>query len=500
MRKTFTKVWLSWGARLLIVFAFAVFGFLLPSQARISPAFAQDGAFRFSQLTPFPDGFGATLVSCASISFCGVSGGTGFGKWDFSAGQKSDGEWNWSSPIPDGPLSDLTCPSSNLCVGVSDGKGGRLFWTFNESAGRWTAAMSSPLPLVPTNQPDTSGTVFMNGVNQINGVSCASTSLCVAVGSDNTQPDFSTYTQSDGAWDWSPPAAVAPDSSGGGALSSVSCPSATLCVAVGGDSNNQQIYATYSATNGSWTWSPVEVVAPDSSGAGYFSHVSCPRATMCVAVGEDPNSWTIYSTGTESGGVWTWTAPSPLTTLSTNAGGEEDVSCADTSPTFCVVVGDTLTGTGNTTPLFSFAGTESGGAWKWTEMPPVFDYYGSKTAFASVSCPSAALCLGVAGDYAIASYQPSPPTVFPVEVTFANGSASLSSKDQAVLLALDKRLVRGATVRMTSAALNDLKLAEDRALAIETFLKSHRTTPITTKAASLTDGTSNTIEIFTLFN
>jgi len=88
-------------------------------------------------------------------------------------------------------------------------------------------------------------------------------------------------------------AEIGGDSSGGGSLIGVNCPSATSCVAVGQDdaSDGQAVYAL-----GSKLWVNLVLVVRRPQcptalvGGGFSMVVSCADVTTCVAVGFDDNS------------------------------------------------------------------------------------------------------------------------------------------------------------------------------------------------------------------
>lgn len=119
------------------------------------------------------------------------------------------------------------------------------------------------------------------------GVSCPTTSLCVAVGNRGTLVTSGDPNGGAGAWrsetvtpgPFVGTAAGEPDRTSPGTLESVSCPTAGMCAAVtyAGD-----FYATADPAGGASTWR-----AADLDGGGADTHlksVSCPTQTFCVAV------------------------------------------------------------------------------------------------------------------------------------------------------------------------------------------------------------------------
>ena len=234
-----------------------------------------------------------------------------------------------------------------------------------------------------------------SGGGAFNDVSCPNSTSCVAVGENNGSPAQAIYsigTQSVGVWSWTTTATILPDASNGGDLSEVSCPTSTLCVAVGEDdaSPAQAIYSVGTKSANAWTWTVSTTVTPDSSGGGAFNDVSCPNATSCVAVGVDSaaNTQSIYSYGTWSGGGWTWTT-SAVITPDTNQGGDlYSVNCAD--PSACVAVGEDA----NAVPIFT-SGALLDGTWSWTGETQV---PGDLGLLWNVDCLSTTSCIAVGWD------------------------------------------------------------------------------------------------------
>jgi hypothetical protein len=112
---------------------------------------------------------------------------------------------------------------------------------------------------------------FSDGADPPSVVSCASSSMCIAV-------DFNGDAYSFDGSNWS-----AAHSLGGGQLTGISCPTASFCVAVDVDG---QAY-TFNGT----TWSAPSGVAPNNDG---FVGVSCPTSSFCGA-GDDGGNLLLYT-------------------------------------------------------------------------------------------------------------------------------------------------------------------------------------------------------------
>jgi hypothetical protein len=170
------------------------------------------------------------------------------------------------------------------------------------------------------------------------------------------------------------PAGAAPSLSWSGAdeidtgheLQSISCPSATLCVAV--DSSGRAAIGTRTATTSvsSWSWSTLFTI----DGADELTSVSCASTALCVAVDKQGNAIVSADPTSASPGSWSKSAI---------AGGGELISVSCASTALCVAANTA----GN---LFYSARPTSGG---WSASGAIA---GKST---SVSCASTALCVAV---------------------------------------------------------------------------------------------------------
>jgi hypothetical protein len=167
---------------------------------------------------------------------------------------------------------------------------------------------------------------------QLNGISCLSTSFCMAVGTHepSSGPSDSLIELWNGS-DWAiQPSPEATNSS----LDSVSCTSSTACTAVG--TTQVGTAALAESWNGK-RWSVDQTPAPAGGTSSQLTGVSCSSSDACTAVGaynlgprtEDNlaekwngESWTVQATADAAG------APTSLL---------ESVSCV--SPTNCSAVG-----------------------------------------------------------------------------------------------------------------------------------------------------------------
>jgi hypothetical protein len=169
----------------------------------------------------------------------------------------------------------------------------------------------------------------------LNGVSCSSTSYCVAVGDEVTSSgDTQTLVESWDGSDWTVIHSPNPSSSGD-SLSSVFCSNATFCMAVGVEGPTSEPTQTLiESWNGSaWSVDP----SPNEGYEDELSSVTCTSVTSCIAVGSyssenSENSQTLIEFW--NGTAWTISSsPNHLNKPNSLFG----VSCA--SSVFCVAVG-----------------------------------------------------------------------------------------------------------------------------------------------------------------
>ena len=188
------------------------------------------------------------------------------------------------------------------------------------------------------------------GSDVLSSVSCVSSSECVAVGLTDTGSAYETLAMVWNGIEWSivssPNAGTNNDQ-----LRSVSCVSASECVAVGFARTEDDVYETLVMVWDGIEWSIVSSPSPGTSNDQLLS-VSCVSASECVAVGyTDTGSVNETLVMVWDGSVWSVvSSPNAGTTLD----GLESVSCVSVSE--CVAVGSTDTGSANETLVLSLTG------------------------------------------------------------------------------------------------------------------------------------------------
>jgi hypothetical protein len=229
------------------------------------------------QTSPNPAGATASVlegVACADATTCVAVGYSSRGSGLASALVEAWNGTGWSvgaAPVPAGAsfgeLTSVSCVSATSCFAV--GRYGSPILPLIE---HWDGTAWSVSP-----SPDPAGSVQ----SELLGVSCSSPTMCVAVGEVSTSSQTRTLVEQ---WDgsvW----AIVPGASPSGAqvpiLNAISCASTTSCFAVGTD----QLSSTRPTFIDQWNGSAWSVVASPNPVQAGLAGVTCFSAPVCVAVG-----------------------------------------------------------------------------------------------------------------------------------------------------------------------------------------------------------------------
>jgi hypothetical protein len=221
-------------------------------------------------------------------------------------------------------------------------------------------------------------------------VSCVSATECVAVGyfGHSSSGRHLLAERWDGTT-WS--ARELPLPSGGtlGEFQGVSCGSATDCIAVGYyDSIDDSIGLPLAARWNGTRWS-VQAIPLPSGESGELAAVSCTSSVRCTAVGETRLASDTSATLAERWNGHTWTAQSTPDPVGSTYASLTGVSCA--SATSCTAIGAT---DGTSTGTFA----EQWNGASWTVTSTVGPAGASDDALTGISCSAAARCMAV-GNY-----------------------------------------------------------------------------------------------------
>jgi hypothetical protein len=329
------------------------------------------------QSTPVPSGAVVSHidgVSCTSATACMAVAtyiASKPGLHDFTE------IWNGTSwtdgTIPQPTVTNLnavSCTSATACMAVGDD-------TSNNSvqplAARWngTAWTEQDLPL-PSGE----------SVALLNSVSCPTATSCVAVGTANNaaqQADAFSEVWNGSTWTVHVITAVA-----GSGISGVSCLSAISCIAVGAGPSSS-LAVTWNGT----TWTTLTTADPAGSTHARFDSVSCTSVNHCMAVGSYDNASSHQVTLAE---IWNgahWTLHRPPTLTGTKASELVSVSCTQSDA--CTAVGDAAaTGQSNASLL-----SERWNGTSWMPQPISLPSGTQNGSLVSVSCPSLLDCTAV---------------------------------------------------------------------------------------------------------
>lgn len=266
-------------------------------------------------------------VSCVSMSDCVAVG------FNYTPNRPLAEKWNgkkWAlttvrlpSGAPNGSLSTVSCPSARQCMAIGGYSTVAGYFTETWNGKAWTAGK---LPSPARTQ------IF------ITAVSCPAVNHCLAVGYWSPVGGYQTYPLAE-SWNgrtWT--AERLPHSARTlyAYLYGVSCASVTRCVAVG----------TLNLTTGggsgliaeSWngkTWSDRMPAVPRGSGIGYLYGVSCASAASCVAVGTSGAAASPSLAESWNGKTW-----KPATLPRAANGGLSSVACV--KPGKCVAIGGNI--------------------------------------------------------------------------------------------------------------------------------------------------------------
>jgi hypothetical protein len=326
-------------------------------------------------------------ASCASAKVCVAVGYDGHGNFQEPLVETMDtNSWRvtpspmTASPYIDDSLNAVSCSSPTSCTAAGSATDftGTRGHTLVETLRRGTWRL--------TPSPNTK-----SALNSLAGVSCASSTSCVAVGNDGAPSSQRTLVESLSRGTWRViPSPVAGPPYVVNFLNAVSCISPTHCVATGfaADPTGIESHTLIETLNGG-TWRLTQ--SPNTaSPINELYGVQCTSSTSCIAVGDDGSiSSQRTLVETLSGDTWRLTT-SPDTPLALNE--LFDAWCS--SSTSCVATGYAMNsqGTGSRTLIESL----SGSAWRIVPSPntasPLNELYGY-----SCTSPSACYAVGVEG-------------------------------------------------------------------------------------------------------
>ena len=299
-------------------------------------------------------------------------------------------------------IESATCASATSCTlaGMyTDSANVGQAMVVTRSGGNWGRAIELTLP--GNADPGIGGLA--------ESVSCSRATSCVAVGNYRSNGEFEGFTaaRSNGVWHQARQVQL-PVNAGttGASISGVACTGPGSCVLAGNysDSQNHVRPMVAKETNGTWARARELGVPGAASAAGrvLLTSLACPKAGSCVAVGQfdDKAGHTRAMAVTESGGTWhrafqlvlpADAAGVPLVTVTS-------VGCSGAGN--CVAVGSYRTKAGRFVPM---SVAESGGTWahgQHVTKVPANAAAQANVGLSSVACTRGGTCTA-AGSYAL---------------------------------------------------------------------------------------------------
>ena len=332
-------------------------------------------------------------VSCPTSSFCATGGAykDSAGKYQAFVSTWNGSTWNDQEVAAalnvggHGYVYAVSCASATFCVA-----GGY----YQDSANQYQSFVSTWNGSIWTSQ-EIAGALNLGGSSWAQAVSCASPTFCAVGGyyydsAGNSQPYVATW---DGTA-WTSQEVAASSAGSIAEVYSVSCVSATFCVAGGAFQPSGSAYQSFVATWNGTTWTSQEIVgALNAGGNSQVNSVSCTTSTFCVAGGYYADvahhSQSFVSTWNGS----TWIDQEVAGAL--NVAGDSlvnSVSCSTLS--FCVAGGSYAAVLGQSQ---SFVSTWNGSTWSDQELAGALNA-GNYSQMNSVSCSSATFCVA-GGEY-----------------------------------------------------------------------------------------------------
>jgi hypothetical protein len=233
----------------------------------------------------------------------------------------------------------MSCVSATACTAVGSlisraGTVGTLAERWNGS--RWSIQRT----------PKPAGATFSGFV----GVSCPSATTCTAIG-DYTNHGGTAVTLAE-RWNgasWSIQRSANPTGALSSFLAGVSCASATVCTAVGDYTNHASTPVPLAERWNGSRWSIQRTPKPTGATFSKLAGVSCPSATTCIAVGSF-----ISRAGTSVMLAERWNGASWSIQRTANPAGAKDSELVDAScasPTDCTAIGNYTNHADTTVPL-----------------------------------------------------------------------------------------------------------------------------------------------------
>ena len=220
-------------------------------------------------------------LTCAAVTSAGASLGGLSGVVSTNLASRASGQWiidpvsaSGGSPELDG----VSCTSASSCVavGVSYATPGSTVSTDAAETWNGTTWVATPAPPVPATATS----------SQLLGISCVSATFCIAVGSyERGRASTVELSERWNGTSWSRLPISPPSEVRISQLRSVSCASSTSCTAVGDGYKKLATAVSIGEHFNGAQWSAQSIPFPAGATYVQLKGVSCPSSTVCVAVG-----------------------------------------------------------------------------------------------------------------------------------------------------------------------------------------------------------------------
>lgn len=226
-------------------------------------------------------------ISCADTQHCLVVGADGY--------QTADGghTWSLSQSLPAltnstfGYYSGVSCASAAVCTVIGAGAGiasaPGLAYTTTDGGRTWSLFTDPDL-----------------GIGAFTSISCADTNDCVIVGFPYGPETELIIATRDGGKTWQTEAAPRNPGGSEAPLLGVSCASPTICWGVEVPRTSPEVPPLFETMDGGATWRTVQpTINPTSASSSPLSpqSISCATATMCLATGGKGFSYGLSGNG-----------------------------------------------------------------------------------------------------------------------------------------------------------------------------------------------------------
>ncbi len=319
--------------------------------------------------------FGGTSETCKAVGHYVNSSGTEV----TLAETYASGKWTvQETPNPTGAKSSnligVRCTSSEACTALGryvSSSGGELTLAETFASSKWTV-QETPNPKIPT--------------GNFSAVSCSASEVCTAVGHyANESGTELTLAEGWNGKEWSFQEPSTPTGAKGSSLTGVSCASTTVCMAVGRYVNSAGTEVTLAEEYASSKWTIKEPSTPTGAKGSSLTGVSCASTTVCMAVGRYVNSAGTEVTLAEEYASSKWTIKEPSNPTGAKGSVLSGLSCSSSEA--CTAVGHYINSSGAELTL---AETYASSKWTIGETPNPEEV---KSSLSSVSCKTAEACI-----------------------------------------------------------------------------------------------------------